>query len=98
MDNTVSWFAMPIGLQISNVGSEVHRAIRWKNKGDEQKKIGFCKKAIEFLELMKADPKNKHRKNELDFCIEELYDYFLGENIYNTTDEMLVKYYDAFVY
>lgn len=38
MDQTVSWFAMPIGVQISNVGSEVHRAIRWKNRSDKQKK------------------------------------------------------------
>lgn len=97
MDQSVSWFAMPIGMQIANVGSEVHRAIRWKNKGDEQKKIGFCKKAIEFLELIKTDPKNEHRKQELDFCIEELQDYFFGENIYRTTDDSLIRYYDAFI-
>ena len=97
MDQTLTWFAMPISMQIANVGSEVHRAIRWKNKGDDQKKISFCKKAIEFLELIKTDPKNKHRKNELDFCIEELTDYFLGENIYHTSDEVLIKYYDAFI-
>ncbi|MDE7313667.1 MAG: hypothetical protein K2N87_18925 [Eubacterium sp.] len=97
MDQSVSWFAMPIGMQIANIGSEVHRAIRWKNKGDEQKKIGFCNKAIEFLELIKTDPKNEHRKQELDFCIEELQDYFLGENAYHTTDELLIRYYDAFL-
>ena len=32
MDRVMSWFAMPVGVQISNVGSEVHRAIRWKKK------------------------------------------------------------------
>ncbi|MCI9032641.1 MAG: hypothetical protein HFJ08_01035 [Lachnospiraceae bacterium] len=46
MDYNLSWYRMPIGEQISNVGSEVHRAIRWKKKGDKQKKINFCKKAI----------------------------------------------------
>ena len=97
MDRAISWFAMPIGVQISNVGSEVHRAIRWKKKGDEQKKNSFCAKAIEFLELMKTDPKNVHRKGELDCCIEELRDYFMGENMYHTTEEQLTKYYDAFL-
>ncbi|MCM1295747.1 MAG: hypothetical protein NC311_09420 [Muribaculaceae bacterium] len=97
MDQTVSWFAMPIGVQISNVGSEVHRAIRWKNRGDEQKRNGFCLKAIEFLELMKKDPKNQYRKGELDCCINELQDYLMGENVYNTTEEQLTKYYDAFL-
>lgn len=96
-DNAVSWFSMPLGVQISNVGSEVHRAIRWKNRGDEQKKISFCTKAIEFLELMKTDPKNQHRKNEFDCCIDELKDYFLGENQCSTTEEQLIRYYDAFI-
>lgn len=97
MDHSLTWYKMPIGEQISNVGSEVHRAIRWKNKGDEQKKINFCKKAIAFLEIMESDPKNKHRKGELDSCIDELEDYFLGENIYQTTDDVLIKFYDAFL-
>lgn len=38
MDKEIRWSAMPVGVQLSNVGSEVHRAIKWKNKGDEQKK------------------------------------------------------------
>lgn len=97
MDKTVSWFAMPIGVQISNVGSEVHRAINWKNKGDIQKRNSFCMKAIEFLELMKKDPKNCYRKGELSCCIDELADYLMGENMYNTTEEQLIKYYDAFL-
>lgn len=88
---------MPVGLQLANVGSEVGRAISWKKRGNLQRSIGFCNKAIEFLELMKTDEKNKKRIGELNFCIEELKDYFLGENIYNTTDEMLMKYYDAFL-
>ncbi len=88
---------MPVGVQISNVGSEVHRAIRWKNRGDVQKKNSFCMKAIEFLELMKKDPKNRYRTGELDCCIDELQDYLMGENSYNTSEEQLIKYYDAFL-
>lgn len=88
---------MPIGVQISNVGSEVHRAINWKNRGDVQKRNSFCMKAIEFLELMKKDSKNCCRKGELSCCIDELADYLMGENMYNTTEEQLIKYYDAFL-
>ena len=61
------------------------------------RKNGFCAKSIEFLELMKADPKNQYRKGELDGCINELKDYFMGENLYGTTEEKLVNYYDAFI-
>lgn len=97
MDNSINWFNMSVGDQIANIGSEVNRAINWKNKGNRSREINFCNKAIEFLELIKSDPKNKYRLNELDGCIEELRDYFLGENVYNTTDEMLRKYYDSFI-
>ncbi len=48
MDKTISWFSMPVGMQISNVGSEVHRAIRWKNRGDNQKKPVFAIKPLSF--------------------------------------------------
>ena len=54
-------------------------------------------KVIEFMELMKTDLKNQNRKGELDCCIDELRDYFTGENIYNTTEEQLIRYYDAFL-
>ena len=98
MDTTVNWFAMPISIQISNVGSEVHRALNWKKRGNRQREIAFCEKAIEFLNIIKQDPKNKHRIGEIDACIEELRDFFLGSNDYHTTEEALIRYYDAFLY
>jgi len=97
MDRTLRWYEMSVGEQISNIGSEVGRAIRYKNKGDDQKASNFCNKAIEFFEIIKKDPKNVYRQGEFSFCIEELKDYFLGDNYYGTTDEMLIKYYDAFL-
>lgn len=97
MDRTLTWYSMPVNVQLANVGSEVGRAISWKKRGNEQRMRSFCNKAIEFLEIMKTDKKNIDRVRELDFCIEELKDYFMGQNIYETTDEILMKYYDAFI-
>lgn len=97
MDSDVRWFEMPVWMQISNIGSEVSRAVRWKKKGDNQKAANFCNKAIEFWRIVERDPKNKHRKIEFDCAIEELQDYFLGSNEYNTTEEVLSRYYDAFL-
>ena len=96
-DIRITWFEMPVSMQISNIGSEVSRAINWKNKGNEKRKLGFCEKAIEFLELSIEDPKNAHRVDEFMFCIEELKDYFFFFFTYGTTDEMLHKYYDVFI-
>lgn len=97
MDKAMTWFRMPIGVQISNVGSEVHRALAWKKRGNRQREIAFCKKAIEFLTIMKEDPKNKYRSGEINCCIEELEDFFIGNNEYHTTEQTLLRYYDAFL-
>ena len=97
MDPAVRWFAMPVEVQISNIGSEVARALRWKKKGDDEKARNFCNKAIDFWLLSEEDPKNRHRLNEFNAAVEELRDYFLGSNTFNTTEEVLVRYYDAFL-
>lgn len=99
MDRNVTerWHQMTVQEQLANVGSEVHRAIRFKNKNDEKKALNFVNAALDFLVLTQSDPKNRNRIQELGFCKEELIDYFIGENIYQTTDEMLIKYYDAFL-
>ena len=46
---------------------------------------------------MQADPKNQNRKGELGCCIDELEDYFMGENKYNTSEDQLIRYYDDFI-
>lgn len=97
MDTDIRWFDMPVWMQISNIGSEVARAIRWKKKGDMQKAENFCNKAIDFWRLSIKDPKNKYRTDEFECAIDELKDYFLGDNNYQTTDEVLTRYYDAFL-
>ena len=98
MDPKMRWFSMPVTEQISNIGSEVARALRYKKKGDFQKARNFANKAMEFWLLSEEDPKNRHRLGEFNCAVEELRDYFLGENIYQTTETMLTRYYDAFLY
>ena len=97
MDRYLRWFSMPVAVQISNIGSEVNRAIKYKNQQEPEKAERFMNKSIQLLEMTKQDPKNRHRIQEFEFAIEELLDYFIGNNIYGTTDEKLKKYYDAFV-
>ena len=97
MDSNLRWFEMPVWMQISNIGSEVERAVKWKRRGDIQKSRNFCRKAIDFWHLSEADPKNKHRIGEFQCAIDELADYFLGDNMFQTSEEMLTRYYDAFL-
>lgn len=97
MDRALRWSQMSVGMQLANVGGEVNRAIRWKNKKEEQKEISFYKKAMEFLDLTMKDPKNGKRLGELSECKRELEDFFWGGNTYGNTDDSLMKYYDAFL-
>ncbi len=91
------WFSMTIQEQISNIGSEVLRADRWKQKGNKERMRSYYDTAISFLCLSIKDPKNAAGKNELNLCIDELADYFIGDNIWGTTSEVLKKYYNAFL-
>lgn len=91
------WFNMPIELQISNIGSKVLRADRWKKRGNYKNMRSFYNTAISFLRIAIKDPKNAARRNELELCVDELADYFIGENHWNTTSETLEKYYNAFL-
>ena len=96
MDTNVSWYSMPVNVQIANIGSEVGRALRWKDR-DPQKAENFCRKAISFWEIVKSDPKNRFRVKEFQAAIDELEDFFLGENLYQTSEQVLRHYYDAFL-
>ena len=98
MDSIINWYNMPIGMQLYNIGSEVGRAIKWKNEKNFQRQINFTIKAIELIGLTKMDPKNNKRFSELNFYQEELIDYLCGENMYENTDESIMKVYDQWEY
>ena len=91
------WFNLPVKTQMANVCSEVLRAIKWKNKCDSQKEYSFYEKALDFLMLTIRDPKNFSCLNELKLCSEELSDYFIGSNVYRTSEAILKNYYDSFL-
>lgn len=97
MAEEMKWWKMSIGEQIGNVGSEVARAIRRKNKNDILGAQEFCIHAIEMLCYTKQDPKNVHRRKELSYAQEEILDYVLGENLYQNDDQSIMKWYDAFL-
>jgi len=44
------------------------------------------------------DPKNKRRFDELNFYQQELIDYLFGENMYENTDESIMKVYNQWAH
>ena len=91
------WFAFSLFEQLANVGMDVSRAIKWRNKGEMDLSKKAFYRALELLCLTKEDPKNQnHRLKELCRLYEVLVDYFAGDNVYGSSDELWEKYFSAY--
>ncbi|MFI4919714.1 MAG: hypothetical protein ACHP65_09185 [Legionellales bacterium] len=91
------WSKFTLMEQLANIGMDVSRTIRWKNKGKHDDSQAAFARAMELLNLSIADPKNQnHRLKELLIVREALMDYFMGNNEYKSTDEAWENYFIYF--
>lgn len=90
------WFQMPLVEQLGNVGSEVSRAINWKNKDNSQNSWKAFERALELLDLTILDAKNITRLREIVRTREVLADFFVGQNQFKSTDISWQKYFGYF--
>lgn len=84
--------------QMANVGSEVERAIKWKEKENQEYSQMAFFRALELLDLIIKDNKNKSRLKEITRVREAFADYFAFNNEYCSTAEEWRKYFYAFNY
>jgi hypothetical protein len=89
------WFNRSIFDQMANIGSEVLRAISWRERNAEYSRQALYR-ALELLDLTVEDRKNTDRLKELLRARELLVDFFLYENIYHSSDEQWQRYFYAF--
>ena len=92
------WRQFSLMEQLAHVGSDVIRAMRWKEKDRPDYSWGAFERALELLELTIADPKNRTRLRELTRLQEALADYFAGENLFQSTPKSWETYFDGFGY
>ena len=90
------WNQMSISEQMINIGGELERAIRWRDKNDTEKALNFLAKAEERLELTKQDEKNKGRLGELSLAQEEIEDFF-ADNQWQNDNDSIMKYWNSFL-
>lgn len=90
------WKALTFFEQMANVGSEVERAIKWKNKNNVTYSVLAFERALELLDLTMDNEKSGSRLKELARVRETLADYFAFENIYGSSDEKWQKYFYIF--
>ncbi|RJQ31361.1 MAG: hypothetical protein C4562_06220 [Actinobacteria bacterium] len=92
------WAELTFPEQMANIGSEVIRAISWRNKDNQQYFQKAFERALELLSLTISSEKNKSRLKELTRLYEVLVDYFAFDNEYKSSDESWQKYFLAFNY
>ena len=93
------WFKFSLFEQLANVGTDIERAIDWKNNNNLDYSSKAFERALELLDATVADPKNKGpRRKELLRVREALIDYFVYENEYSTSDKLWQDYFYDFNY
>jgi len=92
------WLKFSLVEQLANVGSDVVRTIKWRNKGNAEYSEQAFYRALELLDLTVADPKNRTRLKEILRVREALVDYFMFDNEYSSSDELWEKYFYNFNY
>jgi hypothetical protein len=90
------WAQMTFLEQMANVGSEVERTIKWKEKNNPAFSRRAFERTLELLDLTISDEKNRKRLRELVRIREVLADFFVFENEYKSTNEAWQKYFLAF--
>ncbi|OHB68740.1 MAG: hypothetical protein A2W17_08310 [Planctomycetes bacterium RBG_16_41_13] len=91
------WFTYSLSEQLGNIGSEVGRANRWKEK-DARLFESAVFRAIELLDLTLSDARWKNRLKEIARAKETLCDAFTGGKEYNSSFADLEKYFYLFAY
>jgi hypothetical protein len=87
------WNKKPFLEQMANIGSEVYRAIKWRNKGNEEYAQMAFERSLELFDLSKGSKLTPSQYRELTRMREVWVDYFKYENQYNSTDEEINKYF-----
>lgn len=91
------WFNLSLAEQMGNIGSEVYRAARQKDK-DEKLFWLAIEKALELFDLTLADERWRGRRYEIARAREVFCDAVFGGEFYKTTFENLMPYFDQFAF
>jgi hypothetical protein len=74
------WFTLSLAEQLGNIGSEVGRAISWREKGSGERAEHAAARALELLDLTLADERWRGpKRREIARVREAWCDAFFGE-------------------
>jgi len=92
------WGQLSFAEQMANIGSEVIRAINWRNKKNTAYSQMAFERALELIDLSLNIPQSRTRLKELTRLRETIVDDFAGENEFGSSDTAWQNYFLAFTY
>lgn len=93
------WLELSLEEQLGNIGTEVARAARAKESGNESRSRFALERALELFDLTIADERWRGpRRREICRAREVACDYLAGANSYGSTAESLDRYFLPFAY
>ncbi len=82
--------------QLANIGSEVGRAARARDTGNEARLQPALDRCLELFDLTLADARWSLRRREVARARELVADYLAGDNRYGSTTATMNAYFVAF--
>lgn len=90
------WNNFSLSEQMANIGAEIGRTINWRKKENKTMSINALYRGLELLDFTINDKKNKNSLKEILRVREALVDFFLGDNIYKSSNLIWEKYFHYF--
>jgi hypothetical protein len=90
------WYQFSLVEQLANTGSEVERALNWRQRGNVEYSTRAIERALELLDLTLADARHRGRLKELTRLREALVDYFYADNGFGSSPALWRTYFNAF--
>ena len=90
------WAQMSLAEQMANIGSEVSRALNWRNKDKMEFSDKAVIRALELIDLSLDSATSFPRIKEIARLREAIVDYFFGSNQFSSSEVLWRKYFDHF--
>ena len=87
------WHGMSFLEQMANIGSEVYRAINWRNQNNNEYANLAFERSLELFDLTKESRLTYPQYKELLRMREMWVDYFKYSNEFNSTEDGINKYF-----
>jgi hypothetical protein len=91
-----SWATLSLLEQLANIGSEVGRAARAKERQHQERFDRALDRALELFDLTLADARWRGRRREIARAREVVCDFLVGDNVYGSTTTSLDAYFLPF--